>query len=85
MAERGEAVSNLHQKQANTTEGRQAAAHLDDFRLRVLGPEGLRWGGAADSNEAGRFAIQSRSDQLAAGYRSRNTHTDYQPVGTNGL
>lgn len=67
QAERGERVSNRHQKQVNINEGRQAAAYLNDFSLGMLGPEGLRWSGAADSNKAGWFAIQSRSDQLAAG------------------
>lgn len=65
-------------KQISVREGRQAAADLDDFRLSVLGPEGLRWSGAADCNKAGGFAIQSWSDQLAAGCRSRYTEITKQ-------
>lgn len=64
-------------------QGRRAAAYLYDFGLSMLGPEGLGRGGAADRNKAGWLTIQSGSDQLAAGYRSR--YTDYKRLGTNGL
>lgn len=40
--------------------------YLDDFRLSVFGPEGLRWSGAADGNKAGWLSVQRGSDQLAA-------------------
>lgn len=50
--------------------------YLDDFSLGVFGPEGLRWGGAADGNKAGWLSVQSGSDQLTAS--CAHTHTDYK-------
>lgn len=50
--------------------------YLDDFSLSVLGPEGLRWGGAADGDKAAWLSVQRGSDQLAAS--CTHTHTDYK-------
>lgn len=37
----------------------------------MLGPEGLGRSGAADSDKAGWFTVQRRSDQFTAGYGDR--------------
>lgn len=41
---------------------------LYDFSLGVFGPEGLRWRRAAHCYKAVGFSIQSRSQQVCAGW-----------------
>lgn len=52
-------------------------AYLYDLSLSMLGPEGLRGCGAADSHKAGWLTVQSRSDKFTAGCRSTWTR-DYK-------